>query len=240
MKQQSTGRVLVTGAQGELGVHLVQAYKDAGWSVVQHARSGSDINGDLAAPTTVDQIASFVKTGQLHCIVFNASHLGRGRLCEYEDNDITDLVQSNVTAIALFAIRVSKVHLAQPIHLILVSSIAVMTEYSPNSLYALSKQAQEKALIGLAEENRLVRLSIVRPGPFGQTALLDPYYAARPSLVSSTESIAQHVVDLSSRKVAGQVSTIGWRYKILLFLESWLPRRIWKYATILANRNRDT
>ncbi len=170
---------LVTGGSAGLGLALVTALSEQGWTVITDARDGSRLPqgpgivalaGDVTDPEHRRSLEQLVAAeGRLDLLVNNASALGprsgpRRLLGDVTPEDLQDVWRPNVGApLVLSALLLP--HLVTSAGVLLsISSDAAVDHYEGWGLYSASKAALDHLTLTLGAENPEIAAYAVDPG----------------------------------------------------------------------------
>jgi nucleoside-diphosphate-sugar epimerase len=189
-------RALVTGATGFIGSRLSAALLARGVRVTALVRPGSDTRElrNVAGERTSGLELVFYPKATLPDILAKARpdivfHLAARYLDHHTPEQVAELVQSNVLLTAQLLEAVSAARACGFIHTGTFWQHAAGASYSPNSLYAATKQAAADLIAYYCQRRGLRALSLMLYDVYGER---DP----RPKLLSLLFSAAQHATPL--------------------------------------------
>lgn len=166
-----TGRVLVTGANGFVGVHVCEAFARAGWDVIGATRRPvGDTRGTIRRVVLTDLTETSAIRPALKGVDVLVHAAGLAHVQTRHPNDAARFTSSNVTTPR----SICEAAVAERVrHVLVISSVAVFGEggsaklaedapASPTTLYGRSKLDGEMAAT-LAVRGTSTRVSIIRP-----------------------------------------------------------------------------
>lgn len=211
----TSGVVLVTGANGFIGRHLVRSMLDAGCRVVVGLRRAAPPGSPLAGLPWIDlgldqpQLRSALKEHG----VTTCAHLAARFVAEHGPGDIADLVAANVGLTAALADAAVAAGTTRFLTMGTVWQHAAGPDYSPVSLYAATKQAAEDVLRHFSVNEGLAVSVLKLPDTYGPgdtrrkalDLLLDAAWTGSNLDMSPGEQLLDlvHVQD-----VVGAISTV--------------------------------
>lgn len=161
--------LLVTGADGFIGRHLVRSMLDAGCQVVLGRRRPATPDSSLARlpwiDLRVDQPrlrSALMEHGITSCV-----HLAARFVAEHDAGDVDDLVASNVGLTAALADAASAAGARNFLTMGTVWQHAAGPDYRPVSLYAATKQAAEDVLRHFSVNEGLAVSVLKLPDTYG-------------------------------------------------------------------------
>jgi NAD(P)-dependent dehydrogenase (short-subunit alcohol dehydrogenase family) len=169
---------VVTGGSAGLGLALVRALAQDGWSVITDARRAdaltaataalprvTAIAGDVVQPRHQEQLADAVRRfGRLDLLVHNASELGPMLpLADVAPDQLVEVLTTNLLAPLQLTQRLLTALRGSDGALVGISSDAAVEHYPGWGTYAASKAALDHVILTLAVENGL-RGYAVDPG----------------------------------------------------------------------------
>jgi len=173
---------IITGASRGIGVSLLSAYRDLGFSVVATARTISQndfahdpdilaIDGDIGDPQTADRIVTetLARFGRIDTLINNAGALIVKEFVDYTEADFASVSGVNVAGFFYLTQRVARqMLLAGSGHIL--NMTAFISEYPiaavPTTLTALTKGGIYAITRSLAMEyaTRGIRVNAISPG----------------------------------------------------------------------------
>ena len=166
---------VITGGNRGIGKEIALAYQGAGYQVFITSRSPIELVGcttliaDLTKQGAADAIFDQIESAgfQVDVLVANAGISREALLIRTSDDDIEDLLQTNLAATIKLCRRAAKSMMKQRSgSIILIGSVLGMSGSAGSTVYAATKSA----LIGLARSmarelgSRNVRVNVVAPG----------------------------------------------------------------------------
>lgn len=211
----TSGVLLVTGANGFIGRHLVRSMLDAGRHVVVGLRRAAAPGSPLAGVPWIDlgvdqpRLRSALKE---HGIT-SCAHLAARFVAEHDAGDVADLVASNVGLTAALADAAAAAGATQFLAMGTVWQNAAGPGYRPVSLYAATKQAAEDVLQHFLFNEELPVSVLKLPDTYGpgdtRRKALDLLLDAARTGSSLDMSPGEQLLDLVHvRDVVGAINTV--------------------------------
>jgi Tropinone reductase 1 len=191
-------RALVTGGTRGIGLAVVEELRALGADVMTVARSGADVDADLADAAGRARIVEAARArGPLHVLVHNAGTNVRAPLVAYDDATIEKLIALDLTSVLLLSRDLHPLlrdaHGASVIH---VGSIAGQIALPTGVAYAAAKA-------GLAQAARTLALEWARDGIRVNTVA--PWYTRTP-LVEPVLADADRLAAIIARTPLGRIA----------------------------------
>lgn len=170
-----TRTVLVTGGNRGIGLSIARKFAELGDQVVVTSRSGEPIDGlhvvkcDVSNSESVDQAFAEIeeKFGPVEIAVANAGITRDGLIMRMSDDDINDVINTNLFGAIRVARRAAKTMMkARKGRLIFISSVVGLMGSAGQVNYAASKAGLVGAARSLARElgSRGITANVVAPG----------------------------------------------------------------------------
>lgn len=170
-----TGIALVTGGNRGIGLATAQRLRESGYTVVVGSRSGEAPDGLTAVPLDVSSPESIgaafdrieAEVGPVHLLVANAGITRDGLLMRMSDEDIDDVLQTNLAGSIRLARRALKGMIrARSGRIVFVSSVVGLMGSAGQVNYAASKAGLVGAARSLAREvgSRSITVNVIAPG----------------------------------------------------------------------------
>ena len=170
-----TRTVLVTGGNRGIGLSIARKFTELGDQVVVTSRSGEPIDGlhvvkcDVSNSESVDQAFAEIeeKFGPVEIAVANAGITRDGLIMRMSDDDINDVLNTNLFGAIRVARRATKTMMkARKGRLIFISSVVGLMGSAGQVNYAASKAGLVGAARSLARElgSRGITANVVAPG----------------------------------------------------------------------------
>jgi 3-oxoacyl-[acyl-carrier protein] reductase len=167
--------VLVTGGNRGIGRSIAQKFVDNGDTVIVTSRSGEEIPGlhvvkcDVADTASVDAAFDQIEAtwGPVEVAVANAGITRDGLIMRMSDDDITDVLNTNLTGAIRVARRASRAMMkARSGRLIFISSVVGLLGSAGQVNYAASKSGLIGVARSLARElgSRGITANVIAPG----------------------------------------------------------------------------
>ena len=167
--------VLVTGGNRGIGLSIARKFQEAGDTVVVTSRSGEPISGlhvvkcDVSNTESVEAAFNEIeeKYGQVEVAVANAGITRDGLIMRMSDEDIEDVINTNLYGAIRVARRASKTMMkARKGRLIFISSVVGLMGSAGQVNYAASKSGLVGAARSLARElgSRGITANVIAPG----------------------------------------------------------------------------
>lgn len=167
--------VLVTGGNRGIGRAIAEKFVANGDTVIVTSRSGEEIPGlhvvkcDVGDSTSVDSAFDQIEAtwGPVEIAVANAGITRDGLIMRMSDDDITDVLNTNLTGAIRVARRASRAMMkARSGRLIFISSVVGLLGSAGQVNYAASKSGLVGAARSLARElgSRGITANVVAPG----------------------------------------------------------------------------
>ncbi|MEY4311529.1 MAG: hypothetical protein RLZZ571_299 [Actinomycetota bacterium] len=167
--------VLVTGGNRGIGLSIARKFQEAGDTVVVTSRSGEPISGlhvvkcDVSNTESVEAAFNEIeeKYGQVEVAVANAGITRDGLIMRMSDEDIEDVMNTNLYGAIRVARRASKTMMkARKGRLIFISSVVGLMGSAGQVNYAASKSGLVGAARSLARElgSRGITANVIAPG----------------------------------------------------------------------------
>jgi Tropinone reductase 1 len=191
-------RALVTGGTRGIGLAVVEELRALGADVMTVARSGADVDADLADAAGRARIVEAARAkSPLHVLVHNAGTNVRAPLVAYDDATIEQLIALDLTSVLLLSRDLHPLlrdaHGASVIH---VGSIAGQIALPTGVAYAAAKA-------GLAQAARTLALEWARDGIRVNTVA--PWYTRTP-LVEPVLADADRLAAIVARTPLGRIA----------------------------------
>jgi 3-oxoacyl-[acyl-carrier protein] reductase len=216
--------VLVTGGNRGIGLAIARKFQVEGDTVIVTSRSGDPIDGlnvvkcDVSSSESVDQAFTEIeeKFGPVQVAVANAGITKDGLIMRMSDEDINEVINTNLIGAIRVARRATKNMMkARSGRIIFISSVVGLMGSAGQVNYAASKAGLVGAARSLARElgSRGVTANVIAPG-FIDTEMTAELPAERKAEIlanvplgryGSTEEIAEIVKFIASTQ-AGYIS----------------------------------
>ncbi len=177
---------LVTGGNRGIGLATALRLREEGFTVVVGSRSGEAPDGldavrlDVSDPASIDEAFTQVEDqhGPVHLLVANAGITRDGLLMRMSDDDIDDVLATNLAGSIRLARRALKGMIrARTGRIVLVSSVVGLLGSAGQVNYAASKAGLVGVARSLAREvgSRGITVNVIAPGfvETDMTAVLD-------------------------------------------------------------------
>jgi 3-oxoacyl-[acyl-carrier protein] reductase len=167
--------VLVTGGNRGIGLAVARTFVDRGDTVVVTSRSGEPIEGlnvvkcDVSDPASVDAAFDYIEAnfGPVEVAVANAGITRDGLIMRMSDDDINDVLNTNLVGAIRVARRASRAMMkARKGRLVFVASVVGLMGSAGQVNYAASKAGLVGAARSLARElgSRGITCNVIAPG----------------------------------------------------------------------------
>lgn len=172
--------VLITGANGSLGLELVKKYLDKNYNVFFHCRKNSNIkisenlrkscfilSGDLKKKTTIKKISDLIINKKIDILINNAGMYINKAFKENTIKDIKDIFEINFFSnVYILKKIISK--LKKKILIININSVAGLSGSQNESIYSASKHAMKGFYEAIDKEyfGKHVNILNIFPGAF--------------------------------------------------------------------------
>ena len=150
-------KVLITGANSGLGIHLVSKFKNKGYEIFEH--NGSK-HYNLTNQDEVKRLADDAKDFGVNILINNAAIVCPSKeLSLYSDNEISNMIDVNLTAPILLTFYL----LNQLTDIININSMVGLEIKSSRTLYSATKWGLRGFSQSLKEENKNINILDVYP-----------------------------------------------------------------------------
>ncbi|MEO6955831.1 MAG: SDR family NAD(P)-dependent oxidoreductase [Antricoccus sp.] len=205
---------LITGGSAGLGLAMIRALTDGGWTVVTDSRHPGPlariaaeqvltVPGDIADPTHRDRLAAEVnRLGQLDLLMHNASTLGplpMTQLRALSAAAFTNIFEVNVGAPLLLTQLVIPILSASRGILLSVSSDASVSHYECWGGYGASKAALDHVVLTVGAEEG-IKAYAVDPGDMRTQMQQDAFPGEDISDRPLPDSVVPHLLGLIQRQ----------------------------------------
>ena len=188
--------VLVTGGNRGIGLSVAKKFAELGDTVVVTSRSGDPIDGlhvvkcDVSDTASVDAAFDYIEEhfGPVEVAVANAGITRDGLIMRMSDDDINDVLNTNLVGAIRIARRASRAMMkARKGRLVFVASVVGLMGSAGQVNYAASKAGLVGAARSLARElgSRGITCNVIAPGFVDTDMTAELSDARRTEIVSS-------------------------------------------------------